>query len=111
MFANETVRVSLEPGPTWKVTAPVLLPAEPSRRLIPLNCTEPCWRLISEVSWLTSSWMSVWSLLDRSPFWYCTASSLTRWSMLCTLFSALSAVWTIEVASLTFWLACCRPLT
>src|SRR5580704_5898423 len=31
--------------------------------------------------------------------------------MLWTLFSALSAVWTIEVASLTFCPACCRPLT
>ena len=67
--------------------------------------------MISEVSWLTSLWMSVLSDEERSPFWYCTASSLMRCSMLWTLFSALSAVWTIEVASLTFWLACCRPLT
>ena len=43
--------------------------------------------------------------------WYCTASSLTRWSMLWTLFSALSAVWTIEAASLTFRPAWVRPLT
>ena len=30
--------------------------------------------------------------------------------MLWTLFSELSAVWTIETASLTFWLACCEAV-
>ena len=39
MSWKDTVSVSLEAAPTWKVTAP-LAPAEPSSRLMPLNCTE-----------------------------------------------------------------------
>src|ERR1700760_3129547 len=41
MFANDTVRVSPAAGPTWNVTPVPAVPAVPSRRLIPLNCTEP----------------------------------------------------------------------
>src|SRR5581483_9581867 len=40
MLPNDTVRVSPAPGPTWNFTPVPLVPAVPSRRLIPLNDTE-----------------------------------------------------------------------
>ena len=63
------------------------------------------------MSWSTSLWMAVWSEDCSEPFWYCTASSRMRWSMLWTLLSELSAVCTIETASPTLRLAWSRPLT
>src|SRR5579875_3190563 len=74
MFENVTDRVSPELAPTWKDTVP-FEPAEPLSRLMPLKFDDDCWRSISCVSWLTSSWMSCLSVEEFVPLLYCTPSS------------------------------------
>src|SRR3954468_23504694 len=53
--------------------------------------------------------MAALSDVESVPFWNCTASSRTRWSIECTSFSEPSAVCTRLTASCELRWACARP--
>src|SRR3954447_11015684 len=102
MVATPICSPSLEP--TWKDTVPAAFSSE-----MPLNLVVVPMRSISEASWLTSDWIADWLVELSVPFLYCTASSRTRCSMLCTVCRAPSAVWTSETPSDELRWAWARP--
>src|SRR3954468_6118113 len=99
-----TAMTWLSLAPTWKVTALTLSSSE-----MPLNFVVVPMRSISEASWLTSDWIAVLLVALSVPLLYWTASSRTRWSMLWTVESAPSPVWTSETPSWMLRWFCARP--